>query len=166
MPKRSNLVMILADGEHARLVRCDVDGVLRTEQKFDSTSAHKRSADLGTDAPGASFHSDLTSHHALTPRHDLHEQEKAHFARFVAQQVNGLAADGAFDALLIVALPDTAAVIEAALSGAVKAALRGTVNKDLVKITDDQLADHLGPWLPLPARSGRHRSTPWEGPKT
>jgi protein required for attachment to host cells len=155
MPKRSNLVIILADGGHARLVRRDADGVLRTAQKFDSIAAHKRSADLGTDAPGASFHSDSTSRHALTPRHDLHELEKAQFARFVAQQLNDMAGNGAFDALLIVALPDTAAVIESALSGAVKTALRGMINKDLVKTADDQLAAHLGPWILAPARGFR-----------
>lgn len=160
MPKRSNLVIMLADGEHARLVRRDAHGVLRTEQTFDSIAAHKRSGDLGTDAPGASFHSDATAHHAFTPRHDLHELEKAQFARFVAQQLNDMEGKGAFDALLIVALPDTAAAIESALSGAVKAILRGTVNKDLVKTTDDQLAAHLSPWVPVPARNFR------EGPKT
>jgi protein required for attachment to host cells len=154
MPKRSNLVIVLADGEHARLVRRGADGVLRTEQKFDSITAHKRSADLGTDAPGASFHSDSTSHHAYTPRHDLHEQQKAHFAQFVAQQLNGVGGDGAFDALLIVALPDTAAAIESAVSGAVRATLRGTLHKDLMKIADDKLAPHLSPWIPSPAHGG------------
>lgn len=155
MPKRSNLVVVLADGEHARLVRRDEEGVLRTEQTFDSIAAHKRSADLGTDAPGASFHSNSTSRHALTPRHDPHALEKAQFARFVAQQLNDMEGKGAFDALLIVALPDTAAVIESALSGAVKTALRGTVNKDLVKTADDQLAAHLSPWVSAPTRNVR-----------
>ena len=164
MPKRSNLVIVLADGEHARFVRRGADGVLRTEQKFDSVVAHKRSGDLGTDAPGSSFHSESTSHHALTPRQDLHEQEKAHFARLVAQQLNDMAGNGVFDALLIVALPGTAAVIESALSGAVKTALRGTVNKDLVKTADDQLVAHLDPWIPAPAR--RRSFTLREGPKT
>jgi protein required for attachment to host cells len=166
MPKRSNLVIVLADGAHARFVRRGGDGVLRTEQKFDSVAAHKRSADLGTDAPGASFHSDSTAHHALTPRNDLHEQEKTHFAQLVAQKLNGMAGDGAFDALLIVALPGTAAVIEGALSGAVKAALRGTVNKDLVKTADDQLAAHLDPWIPAPGPGFRHSFTRGEGPNT
>ena len=159
MPKRSNLVIVLANGEHARLVRRGADGVLRTDQKFDSITAHKRSADLGTDAPGASFHSDSTSHHAFAPRHDLHEQQKALFAQFVAQQLNEMDGDGAFDAVLIVALPDTAATIESALSGAVKATLRGTLHKDLTKTADDKLAPHLSPWIPSPAQSGGHSST-------
>jgi protein required for attachment to host cells len=166
MPKRSNLMIVLADGAHARFVRRGADGVLRTEQKFDSVSAHKRSADLGTDAPGASFHSDSTAHHALTPRNDLHEQEKAHFAQLVAQKLNGMAGAGAFDVLLIVALPGTAAVIESALSGAVRTALRGTVTKNLVKTADDQLAAHLGPWIPAPGPSFRRSFTLGEGPET
>ena len=154
MPKRSNLMIVLADGEHARLVRRGADGVLRTDQKFDSIAAHKRSADLGTDAPGASFHSDSTAHHAFAPRHDLHEQQKMHFAQFVARRLNDLEGDGAFDALLIVALPNIATVIESALSGAVKTALRGTLSKDLVNTADDKLAPHLSSWISSPPRSG------------
>jgi protein required for attachment to host cells len=166
MPKRSNLMIVLADGEHARFVRRGADGVLRTEQKFDSVAAHKRSADLGTDAPGASFHSDSTAHHAFTPRNDLHEQEKAHFAQLVAQKLNGMAGDGTFDALLIVALPGTAAGIASALSGAVRTALLGTVNKNLVKTADDQLVTHLGPWIPAPGPGFRRSVTLGEGPNT
>lgn len=166
MPKRSNLVIVLADGEHARLVRYGADGVLRTEQKFNSISAHKRSSDLGTDAPGASFHSDLIAHHALNPRQDLHEQEKAHFARLVAQQLNDMASNGACDALLIVALPDTAGAIESALGGAAKTALQGMVHKDLLKTADDQLAAHLAPWVPGPGPGFRQSFTRGEGPET
>ena len=77
-----------------------------------------------------------------------------------------MAGDGAFDALLIVALPDTAAAIESALNGAVKAALRGTLNKDLVKTADDKLAAHLAPWIHPPGPGFRHSFTLGEGPET
>ena len=36
----------------------------------------QQSADLGSDRPGASVHSDSSAHHALTPQHDPHVQER------------------------------------------------------------------------------------------
>src|ERR1700686_3033890 len=103
MSKTRKILIAIADGEHARFVRPRLDNVLRTEQRFDSISAHKQSADLGTDHPGASFHSDASAHHGLAPRHDLHDLEKAKFARFVAAQLNEILGDNAFDALVLAA---------------------------------------------------------------
>jgi hypothetical protein len=37
------------------------------------------------------MHTGSTAHHALPPRHDPKNREKAKFARFVAQQINAVA---------------------------------------------------------------------------
>ncbi|HUW81147.1 MAG TPA: host attachment protein, partial [Acidocella sp.] len=99
MSKNPRILIVIADGEHARLVRPRPDNVLRTERHFDSATAHKQSSDLGSDHPGASFHSDASVHHGVAPRHDLHGLEKEKFSRLVAQQLNEISGDSAFDAL-------------------------------------------------------------------
>jgi hypothetical protein len=48
----------------------------------------------------------------------------------------------------------------------VRTALLGTVNKNLVKTADDQLAAHLGPWTPAPGPGFRRSVTLGEGPNT
>jgi protein required for attachment to host cells len=154
MPKHSRLIIAIADGEHARIVRLRADHVLRTEQRFDSESAHKQSSDLGSDAPGASFHSDSSAHHALTPRHDLHRMEEAAFAQLVAARLNALAGEGAFDRLVIAAPAHSLAAIRDALGEPARTRLTGTVAKDLVKVPDDELAPHFADFTPpeSPAR--------------
>lgn len=147
MPKSRNLMFAIADGEHVRFVRPAADNALHSEARVDSTSAHKQSADLRSDRPGASFHSDSTAHHAMTPRHDPHTMEKEKFARAIAEQLNAGAASGAFDDLVVVAPSHVLGAIRDALDTTAAARLIGTLAKDLVKTPDDELGPHLRDWV-------------------
>jgi protein required for attachment to host cells len=154
MSKSPRILIAIADGEHAGFVRPRPDHVLRTERSFDSAVAHKHSAELGADHPGAAFQSDASARHGLTPRHDLQELEQAKFARLVAQQLNEISGENAFDALVVAAPPEHLHVIREALNGATQAKILGILKKDLVKVPDDALLPHLRQWLPAerPAR--------------
>ena len=143
MPKHRKLLFVIADGEHVRFVRPASGNALHSDAAMDSISAHKRSSDLGSDHPGAAMHSGSTSHHALTPRHDLHLEEKEKFAHAVASQLN----DGGFDDLVIVAPVRTLATIRQKLSAATAAKVIGTLPKDLVHTPDNDLWPHIGEWV-------------------
>jgi protein required for attachment to host cells len=147
MPRQLNLLIAIADGEHARFVRPAADNALHSEAALDSITAHKRSADLGSDRPGASFHSDSSAHHALAPRHDLHRLEEEKFARQIAEQLNAAAASGVFDELALVAPSHVLAAIRDALDTATRARVIGTLAKDLVKTPDDELWPHVRAWV-------------------
>jgi protein required for attachment to host cells len=148
MTKHRRLLIVVADGEHARFVRPAAGKALHSEAAFDSATAHKQSSDLGTDHPGASMHTGSTAHHALQPRHDPHAMEKEKFARFVAQQINAVSAADAFDALLLVAPPHSLDAIRSALNTTAEAKIIGTLAKDLVKTADSELLPHVEAWLP------------------
>lgn len=123
---------------------------MRTERAVDSPVAHQRSSDLGSDHPGASFHSQSTAHHALAPRHDPHALAEAEFARTVAAQINAAFAGQDFTHVLLVAPARTLGIIRDELRGDVAAAVVGTLEKDLVKTPDHDLPDHLRQWLVPP----------------
>src|SRR5271165_6285137 len=144
MAKDENILLLVGDGEHARLVRFVPGKGLHTERELTSEAAHKRDTDLVSDRPGASFHSDATAHHALSPRHDPHEQAKQAFAHLVAQELNALARAGSVDKLVIVAPDHVLHDIRAALE--VEAA--GVLAKDLVKTPDHELWPHVQQWVP------------------
>ncbi|GBQ86459.1 hypothetical protein AA13595_1899 [Gluconacetobacter johannae DSM 13595] len=145
MHRKQNILFVIADGEHARFVQADDNHALHSIASFDSTAAHKQSSDLGDDAPGASFHSDSTAHHALAPRHDLHSLEKQKFARLVAAQIN--ARQTLDDALVVVAPARTSAVITQNLVPEVGCRVIGVLDKDLVKVPDHELKAHVGRWI-------------------
>jgi len=145
MPRHRRLLIVVADGEHARFVRPGPDNGLHTERSFDSFSAHKRSSDLGSDRPGASFHSDSSAHHAAASRHDPHELAKERFAEAVAADINRSA--GEFDELVLVAPSHSLNRIREALDVTVGAVVVGTLAKDLVKTPDDALWVHVKDWV-------------------
>ncbi len=148
MANYRNLLIVIADGEHVRFVRPAADGALRSGGAIDSIAAHKRSADLGSDHPGASFHTGASTQHAEAPRHDPHTLEKQKFAHLVASQLNAAGARGEFDELAIVAPSHTLIAIRKALDGTTDAKVIGTLAKDLVKTPDDELWPHLRMWVP------------------
>jgi protein required for attachment to host cells len=149
---RRNLLIVIADGEHARFVRPGPNNALLRDESFDSISAHKRSADLGTDRPGGGFHTGASAHHALSPRHDPHGLEKQKFAHLIASELNDAAARGAFDELVVVAPAHTLNDIRDRLDGTTAVRIVGTLEKDLVKTPDHELWPHLRPCIPLAPR--------------
>jgi protein required for attachment to host cells len=152
MPINRNLLFVIADGEHVRFVRPAGDNTLHSDAVLESFSAHKRSAALGSDRPGASYHTGSSAHHVLAPRHDMHALEKARFGRTIAQRLNTAAADDGFDELVIVAPPHTLVAVRQRLDAATDAKIVGTLAKDLVKVPDHELWPHLRWWIRPPRR--------------
>jgi len=147
MLERRRFLIALADGEHARFVHVHPGQPPRTVVIEDSVAAHKRSANLGADRPGASFHSHSVAHHSLSPRHDRKAQAKEHFADLVASQLNAADANGMFDALLLVAPARTLEALRKGLDHATAARLVAAIQKDLMKVPDYELASHLSRWV-------------------
>jgi protein required for attachment to host cells len=147
MPDHQRLLFAIADGEHVRFVRPAEDNALRPDSAMDSFTAHKRSADLGSDHPGASYHTGSSAHHSLAPRHDMHALAKEKFAHAVADQLNDAGAAGGFDELVIVAPPHTLSAIREELNRTTDAKIIGTLQKDLLKIPDDELWPHVRQWI-------------------
>ena len=147
MPKDRNLLIVIADGEHVRFVRPAADNALHSETSMHSPSAHKQSSDLGSDHPGASLHTGSTAHHAMTPRHDPHDQEKDKFAASIAQQLNSAAASDGFAELALVAPSHVLQAIRGGLDTTTEAKVIGVLAKDLVKTPDGDLWPHVKAWV-------------------
>lgn len=142
-----DILIVVADGEHARFIRAARDNALKTEREFDSTTSHHPSADLRSDHPGASFHSASSAHHAITPRHDPHEMAKEGFGKYVAEQIKTSADRNEFSRLIIAATSHTLNAITSGLGEALQTKLIGTLAHDLVKVPDHELQPHLREWI-------------------
>src|SRR5881409_2171544 len=146
MVKHSTVWIVVADGEHARFVTSAPKRAFHTQRVFESPSAHKKSSDLGTDRPTRSTESATGTSHAITPKHDLHEMEKGKFAHQVAHEINRASAKGAFDQVVLVAPAHTLKEIRGKLDTTTAAKLVGTLQKDLIRVPDHELAPHLDEW--------------------
>ena len=127
--------ILIADGEHARIVVPDDKGVFRTEWAVDSAMAHRRSAELGSAEPGRSYESAKTARHAIAPKHDLHAQEKRLFLRCLAQQVDHKLAEGQFDELGVVVPVHSMHEFLSALGELTLRKVTHTLGKDLTQVT-------------------------------
>ncbi|HQT75737.1 MAG: hypothetical protein B7Z80_00870 [Rhodospirillales bacterium 20-64-7] len=148
MPTHRTLLIVVADGEHARFVRPSGDNALHTVSHLDSDTAHQRSSDLRSDHPGASFHTGASAHHAITPRHDPHEMEKEKFAKLVAERLNAAAERSEFDDLVLIAPPHTLTAIREGLDSDTTDRMIGMLERDLVKTPDHELWSHVKSWVP------------------
>lgn len=138
--------IVIADGEHARFVSRTHDGGFRTHRTLDSPSAHKHSAELGDDRPVRAFDSGTGIHQPITPKQDLHEREKQHFAEHLAHELNRESGGGAFGRFVLVAPARTSSLIRAQLDPTTRDKLVGTLQKDLVRVPDHALVEHLDRW--------------------
>lgn len=149
------LWIAIADGEHARIVQPDADNEPRTLNALDAAAAHHPSRELATDRPGRAFESAAPGRHAYEPRHDPHELEKERFAHLVAEELNEAAERDAFDELVVAAPARALHEICRALGANAAGRLVGTVEKDLTKVPNHELASHVAEWLsPRRRRAG------------
>jgi protein required for attachment to host cells len=152
MRENSRLCILIADGEHARLLRPDDNNALQIANDFDSATAHRMAHDLVADRPGRTFESAGPGSRGIVPRHDPHQMEKTTFAHFVARELCRAAASDAFDRLVLVAPAHVLTDIEAALDEPTARKLVGRLAKDLVKVPNYALSRHLHQWVAAPHR--------------
>jgi protein required for attachment to host cells len=136
--------IVVADGQRARiLVRRRERPGLETIRALESAHAHRKSAELGSSAPGRTQESVGAARHAIEPKLDLHGRDKGEFAAAVAALLDDAATRHEFDSLVVVALPRTAAAIRRAMRDETVRKIERQVARDLTKIADDEIASHL-----------------------
>jgi protein required for attachment to host cells len=143
MSEHPSAWFVVADGGRARILARRPDGRFETVTEIVSAAVHRRSRELGSDAPGRAFESTGGSRHALAPRSDPHRRAKADFASIVADQVNEAAARGEFVSLALVAPPAILAEIKGHLDDAAAGRLVGVLAKDLAKLPENELRERL-----------------------
>ncbi|MDE2006378.1 MAG: host attachment protein [Rhodospirillales bacterium] len=139
------LLIVLADGEHARLVRPGAVSGFATLATLAAGMAGQRTSDMVSDRQGRAFESASPTRHAFTPRHDPKREAHVAFAHEVAARIG----EESFDALVLVAPPRTLAPLTEALPAPARERLRGSVAKDLTKVADAELGAHLHGFLGL-----------------
>jgi len=143
--KKAKVWYAIADGGRARFVERDENGAFRTVVSFDSAELHARSKDLGTDRPGRVMESATTGRSAVEPRHDLKRQAKEDFVELVADELAAEHGRGAFDQLMLVAPPGVLTELKQKLAKPIADLVVKDLQKDLTKVPDHDLTEHLAP---------------------
>jgi protein required for attachment to host cells len=143
--KHARIWYIIADGGRARFVERDEAGAYRTVLSFVAADLHKRSSDLGRDRPARVKESANTARHAVQPRRDLHEAAKEDFIALVAEQIEAEHGRDQFDQLVLIAPPGVLTELKQKLSKPLVQIVVKDLQKDLTKVPDHDLGEHLDP---------------------
>jgi protein required for attachment to host cells len=135
--------IVVCDGKKALVMENAGDEKfldLKTREVFEHPDA-KTSA-LGTAAPGRSFNSVGNGRSAMEEV-DWHEQEEQRFLQKLLDYLNAAVHAGQIKSLMIVAPPRALGVLRQSYSHELRRALRGEIDKDLVKMPVHEIEKHL-----------------------
>jgi len=138
---------VIADGGRARFVERDEIGEFRTIVSFVSSEAHQRAHDLGLDRPARVKESASAARHAIEPRRDLHVAAKEDFVKHIAGEIDVEHGRKSFDNLVLIAPARVLTELKEKLSKAMVQLAGDSLQKDLTKVPDHDLAEHLVPPL-------------------
>jgi protein required for attachment to host cells len=143
--KHARIWYIIADGGRARFVERDEQGAYRTVVSFVAAELHDRSSDLGRDRPSRVKESANAARHAVEPRRDLHEAAKEDFVKLVAEEIEAEHGRDQFDRLVLIAPPRVLTELKQKLSKPMAKIVVNDLQKDLTKVPDHDLTEHLLP---------------------
>ena len=147
MPTKTITTWVLvADGAKARLLERDTPNaplVPASDKCFSESEARAPTRDLGADRPGRVHESADTTRHAMAPRVDWHRFAKEQFAKSVAAALEEAALEKKYEALVLVAPPQTLGDLRGALGRHAKAMVTQEVAKDLTNLLDHEIPAHL-----------------------
>jgi len=143
--KHPRIWYIVADGGRARFVGRDQAGSFRTVLSFDAAELHKRSHELGRDRPSRVSESANAARHAVEPRRDLHQAAKDDFIALVAEEVEAEHGKDQFDQLMLIAPAGVLTELKHKLSKPMAKLVVDDLQKDLTKVPDHQLGEHIRP---------------------
>ena len=143
--KHARIWYVIADGGRARFVERDERGAFRTVVSFVAADLHERSRDLGLDRPARVKESANSARHAIEPRRDLHEAAKEDFIALVAEAIEAEHGRDQFDSLVLVAPPGVLTELKKKLSKPIAELVVSELQKDLTKVPDHDLTEHLAP---------------------
>jgi len=143
--KKAKICYVIADGGRARFVERDEKGAFRTVSSFVSAELQAKSSDLGRDRPARVMESATPQRSAIEPRRDLKEAAKEDFVKLVADEIDAEHGRRRFDRLVLVAPPGVLTRLKQKLSKAMAERVVYNLQKDLTKVPDHDLTQHLAP---------------------
>ncbi len=146
--------IFIADASRARIVVRTPGGCWQTVAAF-RLEPLPGAAELGSDRPGRSFESAGVARRAIEPRHDPAKLQRRSFVCALARFLDSACLDRRFDRLALVAPSRMLGEMRSVLADHTRAAVSVESPKDLTKIPDDEIADHLTPILAETRRLAR-----------
>jgi protein required for attachment to host cells len=142
--------VLIADGARARLVAAEGHGkALHVVEQREFQADHQANRDLEADKPARVYESHGSTRHAVEAKVDPHRELKRAFARSIAAALDDSLSEKKFDRLIVAAAPITLGDLRSAMSDDVKNAIIAEIAKDLTKVPNSDVPQHIEGLLPV-----------------
>ena len=136
--------ILIANRSSASLFESDWPGKsMRRIQDIPHPQGRMQNSDIDTDTPGRSFDSFGQGRHAMSPKQEPTEHIAQQFARDLAELMNKGRLTHAYDKLVLMAEPKFLGILRAALDKNTASLVVQTVNKELLDVKEEDLAEYL-----------------------
>jgi len=135
---------VIADGARARFFLNNGSGSgLKAAVSADLISGNLPSRDMGSDRAGRSSDHTGSMRHTMDSKSDPHVQSEKNLAEEIATLLDNYRKKKAYDALVVVAAPKMLGYIRAAISDDTKGMISCEFDKDLTKVSHQDLPGRL-----------------------
>ena len=136
--------ILSANRSSASLFESDWPGKsMRRLQDIPHPQGRMQNKDIDTDKPGRVFDSFGEGRHSTSPKQEPTEHIAQQFALDLAEMLNKGRLTNAYDKLVLIAEPKFLGVLRAALDKNTESLVSQTVNKELLDIKEQDLAEYL-----------------------
>ena len=135
--------VVVCDGAKALILQNTGDGMhpnLKTREVHQQANA--KTEEVGTDAPGRSF-SSVGHGRSAYEQTDWHEQEEQRFLADLAKRLDSAVTSGEMKSIVLVAPPRALGVLRQHYTPRLRDALKGEIDKDLVKMPVHEIEKKL-----------------------
>jgi len=145
MIKKTVTWYLVADGARGRIYANDGPGkglYQAVEREF-AIDRPERTSDIVSDREGRMAGTSAGSRHSMSAASDPHAHEESEFLRAMATEIGEMGQNNLYDRLIIVAAPRALGDLRAHLPRAARDKVTGELNKDLTRLAEADLAQHL-----------------------
>lgn len=139
----TNTWILISDASRARLFAVDGHGPWTLIDTILHPASQLKGVDLVADRPGRSQQRTTQGRSAMEPHTDPREVEAEHFAGELAARLRKGHGENAYRDVVLVAPPRFLGLLRGALDEQVAKHVRGSVDKDLTKVEERDLPEHL-----------------------
>ncbi len=144
VPKRRTLSLV-ANGTTAKAYEnTGVGKGLTPMPDFEMAIENPPTREQGTERPGRTHDRFGPGRHAMEPKADWHRQDKAAFARTLAERLDTVVRTGPIDRLVLIAPPTMMGDLRAMLTPQTRDLVSAEITKDLTHIGPSEIEAQIG----------------------
>lgn len=136
--------VVVADSSRARFFeQTGALGELHELEELTHPRSRMKGSELLSDSPGRAFDSKGAGRHAMSSPTDVRRHEAEIFAGELTDRIEAARTRNKFLSLVISAPPEFLGLLRDRLSEPARGLVRKTINKDLVKLTIEEIHEHV-----------------------